>query len=145
MWTVAFLGRLTTRRAGNVFSVFHANPDLCVSYYNLRNRCLEEKKATFGDFGRFKCTRRGNRCAVLTETLLNLGALELPRYLRCDQQCKFCSFQTGSTLQKHSETKFRCGVLGIFRYDPGDSKWGPKDQERYWSPGRVILGLITFL
>jgi len=74
---------------------------------------LEEKKATFGDFGRFKCTRRGNRCAVLTETLLNLGALELPRYLRCDQQCKFCSFQTGSTLQKHSETKFRCGVWGF--------------------------------
>ena len=145
MWTVAFLGRLTTRRAGNVFSVFHAHPDLCVSYYNLRNRCLEEKKATFGDFGRFKCTRRGNRCAVLTETVLNLGSLGAPPKLPLRSAVQVLQFSDRKYPSWHSETKFPLRSLGIFRYDPGDSKWGPKDQEGYWSPGRVILGLITFL
>lgn len=113
MWTVAFLGRLTTRRAGNVFSVFHAHPDLCVSYYNLRNRCLEEKKATFGDFGRFKCTRRGNRCAVLTETVLNLGSLGAPPKLPLRSAVQVLQFSDGKYPSWHSETKFRCGVWGF--------------------------------
>ena len=71
------------------------------------------KKATFGDFGRFKCTRRGNRCAVLTETVLNLGSLGAPPKLPLRSAVQVLQFSDGKYPSWHSETKFRCGVWGF--------------------------------